>query len=71
LENLVFWCFQKKEKEVFYYQDKKKNEADFVLMDEARVKKLYQVCFDLYDFETQEREIKALNKGGKNLTATI
>lgn len=67
LENLIFWQFQRKENEIFYYQDEKKNEVDFVLMDQEKVKKLYQVCFDISDFETQEREIKALIKGGKKL----
>jgi predicted AAA+ superfamily ATPase len=67
LENLVFWYFQRKEKEVFYYQDEKKNEVDFVLKNEEKVEALYQVCFDFSDLETKERELKALLKGGKKL----
>jgi predicted AAA+ superfamily ATPase len=67
LENLVFWDFKKEGEEVFYYKDEKNNEVDFVLLEDQKVKGLYQVCFDLSDFETQEREIKSLLKAGKKL----
>lgn len=65
LENLIFWEFEKKNKEVFYYKDQKGNEVDFVIMEGGRTKSLYQVCWDISDFETEQRELKTLIKAGR------
>jgi predicted AAA+ superfamily ATPase len=66
-ENFVFWQLKLNQENIFYYQDRNKNEVDFVTFEEEKVKALYQVCYDLSDFETKEREIKSLDKAIKKL----
>lgn len=67
LENLVFWEFFKKGKEVFYYKDRMGNEVDFVIMKNGQPESLYQVSWDISDFETRERELKTLLRAGRKL----
>ena len=45
--------------EIYYWKDKS-GEVDFVLKEGLKVKELIQVCYDINDYETREREIKAL-----------
>jgi predicted AAA+ superfamily ATPase len=67
LENIVFQKLCQQNDTVYYYKDSKNLEVDFVIMTEEKVTALYQVCFDLTDEETQNREIKSLIKAGKAL----
>lgn len=65
LENTVFLKLQQKKRknpllEVFYWQDYKKREVDFVLKEGKEIKELIQVCASVDDFRTKEREIKGL-----------
>lgn len=48
--------------ELFYWQDAYHHEVDFVVKDGLKVKQLFQVCFNLDEFQTKEREIRALLK---------
>jgi predicted AAA+ superfamily ATPase len=48
--------------ELFYWQDIHHHEVDFVVKEGLKVKQLIQVCFNLDDFQTKEREIRALLK---------
>jgi predicted AAA+ superfamily ATPase len=66
-ENLVFWWLKSSNKEIYYYQDRNKNEVDFVGFKDGKVVSLYQACYSLTDFETKEREIKALKKASRRL----
>lgn len=66
-ENFVFWQLNLKEKGNLYYYNDSKNEVDFVILKEEKPKMLYQVCYDLSDFETKERELKSLEKARKKL----
>ncbi|MFN4132960.1 MAG: ATP-binding protein [Candidatus Hadarchaeales archaeon] len=56
--------------EIYYYKDHQGREVDFVVKYGARVKQLIQVCYDLSDFNTKERELKSLTKAGKELGCT-
>ena len=60
---------RRREKELFdvFYYLKDDFEVDFVLKQGMKVKKLIQVCYDIKDFSTREREIKALIKASKEL----
>lgn len=48
--------------EIFYWRDYKQREVDFVIKEGLKVKGLIQVCWDIGDHETREREVKALVK---------
>lgn len=56
-ENVVFLEFLRKEKEIYYWKNKR--ECDF-LIKEGRIKKLFQVCFDFTRPDIKEREIDGL-----------
>lgn len=58
LENLVFVELLRKEKELYYYSEKKK--CDFVLREGLRVGEAIQVSVDLSNPETKKREIEGL-----------
>jgi hypothetical protein len=70
LENLIYFALLQKfpTSEIHYWQDSLKNkEVDFVVKKNSKVTKLIQVCYDLNNFETQNREIKSLIKASKEL----
>jgi len=52
---------------VFYWHDQQQNEVDFVIKEGLKVKQLIQVCYDIEDYDTKKREIKALLKASKEL----
>lgn len=73
LENLVavellrrknYWH---NEWEVFYWKDHQQREVDFVIKEGTKVKQLIQVCHDINDLNTKERELRALFKASKEL----
>jgi len=53
--------------EIYYWKDHQNNEVDFVVKDGQRVTQLIQVCYNLEDENTKQREIKALMKASKEL----
>lgn len=53
--------------EVYYWKDYQQNEVDFVVKQGSKIKTLIQVCQDLSEQETKEREIKAILKASKEL----
>ncbi|MBI1869547.1 ATP-binding protein [Candidatus Gottesmanbacteria bacterium] len=65
-ENLVFWHLFKNNDNIFYYRDER-GEVDLVVFQDNQIKTLYQVCYDLSDRETLEREIKSLIRAGRKL----
>lgn len=67
-ENFIFWVLAKQFEEIFYFRDRKEKEVDFVLREGEKTKALYQVCYDISDFETSEREIRNLILAGKRLS---
>jgi len=53
--------------EIYYWKDHNSNEVDFVVKEGLKIKQLIQVCYDISDLETKEREVKALLKASKEL----
>ena len=53
--------------EIYYWKDYQQNEVDFVVKQGPKIKALIQVCKDLSENETKEREVKSLIKAGKEL----
>lgn len=60
LENAVYlWLKQKFGENIFFYNQK--NECDFVVFIKDKPTNCIQVCFDLTDIETRQREIEGLH----------
>ncbi len=51
----------------FYYWKDKLEEVDFAVKEGTKVKQLIQVCYDVNDYDTKKRELKALLKASKEL----
>ena len=70
-ENIVFLELvrrkSQKPKEIFYWQDSKNIEVDFLLKEEGKVSQLIQVCYNIEDINTKDREIKPLIKASNEL----
>lgn len=64
MENAVFqWALRKgyrPNQELFYYKTKNKKEIDFVVKRGIKIELLIQVCYDINDGKTKEREMSAL-----------
>lgn len=52
----------------YYYKDYSQNEVDFVVKDGLKVSQLIQVCYNIENPDTKERELKALVKASRELT---
>jgi len=70
-ENAVAIEFKKMEMNgkirVYYWKSSQQEEVDFVVKRGAKVSMLVQVCYDISDKKTKEREIRALIKASKEL----
>ncbi|MBI2176276.1 ATP-binding protein [Candidatus Woesearchaeota archaeon] len=53
--------------EVYYWQDYQKKEVDFVVKKGLKIRQLIQVSWDISEYKTKEREIKALHKASREL----
>lgn len=53
--------------EIYYWKETSGIEVDFVLAQGPGVKQLIQVCYDIEDIKTKERELKSLVKASKEL----
>lgn len=53
--------------ELYYWQNPKQYEVDFVVKQGLEIKQLIQVCCDLSDENTRRREMRALLHAGKEL----
>ncbi len=53
--------------DIYYWRNHQQNEVDFVLKEGNKINQLIQVCYDLQDQNTKEREIKALIKASEEL----
>ncbi|KKS96091.1 MAG: hypothetical protein UV73_C0012G0119 [Candidatus Gottesmanbacteria bacterium GW2011_GWA2_43_14] len=63
-ENTVFQKLSREMETMYYFKDDKGNEVDFAVLKDGKCIALYQVCFDLSDEETRQREVKSLIKTG-------
>lgn len=52
---------------IFYWKDYTGKEVDFVVKRGVKIKRLIQACYTTEDFNTKERELKALVKASKEL----
>ena len=70
-ENAVALKLKKKELNneinVYYWKNQQQEEVDFVVKEGIKIKQLIQVCFNVKDLDTRNREIRALIKAGKEL----
>ena len=53
--------------DVYYWKNQQQEEVDFVIKKGARVEQLIQVCYNVKNLETKNREIRAIIKAGKEL----
>lgn len=75
LENLVAVELKRRQSknpdmELFYWKDYGGKEVDFVLKEGKKVRQLIQVCYDIKDIGTKERELTPLIKAGQELRCT-
>lgn len=70
LENLAFWKLYKKHGDNLHYYRDERGEVDFCVLENGKAVSLYQVCYDLSDLETKERETHSLRRVGKRLGVT-
>ena len=66
-ENLVAIELKRRKKESYYWKNPEKEEVDFVIKEDIKVKQLIQVCYDVSDLDTKKRELRALLKASKDL----
>ena len=69
-ENAVYNKLSRQHETMYYYKDENENEVDFAILEEGKTSALYQVCYDLTDEETRNREVKSLLKAGKTLNCS-
>lgn len=65
MENIVFLHIRRYEPQIWYYKTKSGREVDFIFRGSEGELNLVQVCADLSDPETREREIAALREASK------
>lgn len=69
MENIVFLELERRKSplmNIYYWKNIQHEEVDFVIK-EGKVKKLIQVCYDIEDYDTKKREIRALLKASSEL----
>lgn len=64
---LLFWRTKNPLVEIFYWQDRAKKEVDFVLKKGRKIETLIQSCAEIENFQTKEREVRALLKASEAL----
>ncbi len=60
LENAVFIELLRRGEQMRYHTFQNNREVDFVLVEKKAVRQLIQVCYDIGNFTTKEREIRSL-----------
>jgi uncharacterized protein len=66
-ENLVFVELNRRFEKIYYYVTKNNYEIDFLVFEKNKVKQLIQVCYDLTNINTYERETRSLVEASKEL----
>ncbi|MCK4820978.1 ATP-binding protein, partial [bacterium] len=71
-ENIVFMELRRKQAldynmELFYWKDVHHREVDFVIKEGTTVKSLMQVCWNIKDEKTRNRELRSLQKAMREL----
>jgi len=52
---------------IYYWKNVQKEEVDFIIKDDFKISQIIQVCYDISDVGTKEREVRALLKASKEL----
>jgi len=52
---------------VFYWKNPQNQEVDFVIKKKLKITQLIQVCYNLEDYQTKQRELKSLYKASQEL----
>lgn len=71
-ENIVFLTLKRQQSrnpgvELFYWKDIHHSEVDFVIKDGLKITNLIQVCWDMQDEKTKNRELRSLHKAMQEL----
>lgn len=53
--------------EIYYWKNPQHEEVDFVIKEGLKVRQLIQACWNIDDYDTKKREIRALLKASKEL----
>ncbi|MEK7167166.1 MAG: ATP-binding protein [Patescibacteria group bacterium] len=53
--------------EIYYWEDVYGREVDFVVKQDLKIKQLIQVCYNIENYDTKQREIKSLIKASNEL----
>jgi len=61
-ENLVFLELKRKNKELYYWKDEKGREVDLAIRSGREIEEMIQVCYNMSNPNTRNREIQALIK---------
>lgn len=61
-ENAVYLELRRRKRDVFYWKDERNREVDFVTAGRGE-KEAIQVCWEVTNYKTREREVKSLAKG--------
>lgn len=74
-ENIVFVSLKRKlslnpNMELFYWKDIHHSEVDFVIKDGLKINRLIQVCWNMEDEKTKNREFRSLQKAMKELNVS-
>jgi len=67
-ENMVFLELKRRNREFYYWKSKSGYEVDFVVRENLKIKEAIQVCYNLGDVRTREREIRGLLCAKKELS---
>ena len=59
--------FERPDQEIYYWKGQNMKEVDFVIKEDLKITRLIQVCYDIDDFNTYEREIDPLLKSSEVL----
>ena len=67
-ENLVSIELLRRNKSIFYWKSENNYEVDFIIRENNKNVQLIQVCYDLTDPKTKERELRGLLKASDELS---
>jgi hypothetical protein len=66
-ENMVALELRRRKENIYYWKDYQHREVDFAVKENLKIKQLIQVCVDLEEARTQNREVENLIKASKEL----
>ena len=59
-ENIIFLELLRRKKDVYFWKNKKQQEVDFVIKEGLKPKTLIQICWDVKNEKTKQREVNGL-----------